>query len=262
MIANGGKLVTPHIAEDVEQTGERRPAAARPAPLRRAAAAADRRRPDRAARTSSTGSRRRRTRRSARRPACSATSRSTSPARRARPRSSITLPGYPNAAQAEPVVVVRLRPVRRADDRRLRRDRERRPRRHRGRARRAEGVRAVLPHDRHDDHDHAVRLMAIEAVDPRARGLRPRREVAGGRRSPACSAGSTGCCCGALVAVVGYGLWAIDGITRARRRAARRSTRQALYAVAGALLFVVVLFVDPDRYRRLLAADLLRDARA
>ena len=49
LIANGGKLVTPHLAEDVEQSGERRPAAARPPPLRRAAAAAGQRRPDRAA---------------------------------------------------------------------------------------------------------------------------------------------------------------------------------------------------------------------
>ena len=46
MIANGGKLVTPHVADDVELTGADRPAAARPAAVRRRAAAADRRRPD------------------------------------------------------------------------------------------------------------------------------------------------------------------------------------------------------------------------
>ena len=48
MIANGGKLVTPHVADDVELTGRRGPAAARAAALRRRVAAADRRRPDRA----------------------------------------------------------------------------------------------------------------------------------------------------------------------------------------------------------------------
>ena len=63
--------------------------------------------------------------------------------------------------------------------------------------------------------------MAFEAVDTRARGLRPPRARA---RSAACSpscAGSTGCSSRAMVALVGFGLWAIDGITRhdGRRRA-------------------------------------------
>ena len=53
--------------------------------------------------------------------------------------------GLPEPAQAEPVVVVRVRAVRRADDRRLRGDRERRPRRHGGSAGGAQGLRAVLP---------------------------------------------------------------------------------------------------------------------
>ena len=53
----------------------------------------------------------------------------------------------------------------------------------------------------------------IEAVDTRARGLRPapRREPSARRRS---SAGSTGCCSARSAALLGYGLWAIDGITR------------------------------------------------
>ena len=49
MIANGGKLVTPHLAEDVEQsTGAERAAGARAAPLRRRSRRRRRRRPDRA----------------------------------------------------------------------------------------------------------------------------------------------------------------------------------------------------------------------
>ena len=91
--------------------------------------------------------------------------------------------------------------------------------------------------------------MTIEAVDQRARGLRPRRE-----------AETVGIAerlrrldwllLLAHVGVVGYGLWAIDGIT-AHDAGGSALTRQALYAFAGALLFVGVLFVDPERYLRL-----------
>ena len=52
----------------------------------------------------------------------------------------------------------------------------------------------------------------------------------------------------ALVGIVGYGLWAIDGITR-HDPGGSAATRQGLYAFVGALLFVGALFVDPDRYR-------------
>ena len=81
MIANGGQLVTPHIAEDVEQ-----PTATRRAPqvLRRFTPpppTATRRRPDGALDRPHRASSRRRTRRSAPRPASSARSRSRSPAR-------------------------------------------------------------------------------------------------------------------------------------------------------------------------------------
>ena len=87
MIANGGKLVTPHVAEDVEQpaaNGQPRRCCAASVP----AAAADGRRSD--ARCSSCkeglleGAQ---SQASARRTACSASSRSRSPARRAPPRS-------------------------------------------------------------------------------------------------------------------------------------------------------------------------------
>ncbi len=91
--------------------------------------------------------------------------------------------------------------------------------------------------------------MAIEAVDTRARGLRNRREAE--------VAGLGGILrrldwvlMFALVAVVGFGLWAIDGITK-HDVGGSAVTRQALYAAVGATLFVAVLFVDPDTYRRL-----------
>ena len=144
LIANGGKLVTPHIADDVELTGNDGKPARVLRRVRRAAAAADRRRPDRAPLRAAGARGGDALARSARRSACSATSRSTSPARRAAPRRTSRLPGLSAAAQPDAVVVVRVRAVRRADDRRLRGDRERRPRRHRRRAGRAEGVRAVL----------------------------------------------------------------------------------------------------------------------
>jgi len=90
--------------------------------------------------------------------------------------------------------------------------------------------------------------MAIEAVDPRARGLRPRRQAE--------AVGVSGALrrldwllFAALVAVTAYGLWALDGITM-RDPGGSALSRQALYAVAGAGFFVAALAVDPDTYRR------------
>jgi rod shape determining protein RodA len=93
------------------------------------------------------------------------------------------------------------------------------------------------------------RLMAMEAVDTRARGLRARREsevvgIGGMLRRldwPLLVA---------LLALVAYGLWAIDGITM-HDAAGSAVTRQGMYAFAGAVLFVAALLVDPDRYRQL-----------
>ncbi|HEV8460239.1 MAG TPA: rod shape-determining protein RodA [Gaiellaceae bacterium] len=90
--------------------------------------------------------------------------------------------------------------------------------------------------------------MAIEAVDTRARGLRRPREVE--------VAGLGGVLrrldwllIAALVGTVGYGLWAINGITK-HDAGGSALTRQTTYAIAGGLLFLAVLFVDPDTYRR------------
>ena len=91
--------------------------------------------------------------------------------------------------------------------------------------------------------------MTIEAVDTRARGLRNRREA------EALGLGGVlrrldWVLMFALVGVVGYGLSAIDGITK-HDIGGSAVSRQGLYAGAGALLFVIVLFIDPDTYRRL-----------
>ena len=89
--------------------------------------------------------------------------------------------------------------------------------------------------------------MAIEAVDTRARGLRPRAADAIGLADALRRLDWL--LMFALAATVGYGLWAIDGITM-HDFGGSLMTRQALYACFGAVLFVAVLFVDPSTYRR------------
>jgi rod shape determining protein RodA len=89
--------------------------------------------------------------------------------------------------------------------------------------------------------------MAIETIDSRSRGLR--------RRPDTLTLGAMlrrldWVLVAALGATVGYGLIAIAAITR-HDPGGPALNRQALYAAAGALLFVVILLIDPDRYRRL-----------
>jgi rod shape determining protein RodA len=90
--------------------------------------------------------------------------------------------------------------------------------------------------------------MAIEAVDPAARGLRPRRNAR------AIGAGALvrrldWLLLGALAALAVYGLWAINGITM-HDPGGSAMHRQAVYVLGGAILFVAVLFIDPAVYRR------------
>src|SRR3954454_1511634 len=91
--------------------------------------------------------------------------------------------------------------------------------------------------------------MAIEAVDPRARGLRTRsREDAVGavgfvRRLDWVLLGAT-------AAAVAYGVWAIGGITR-HDPGGSAASRQGLYAGAGTVLLVIAPLIDPAVYRRL-----------
>jgi rod shape determining protein RodA len=91
-------------------------------------------------------------------------------------------------------------------------------------------------------------LAHIEAVDSRTRGLR---------------AGRVGDSAGpfelvrrldfllllAVLGSLGYGLWAIDGITRLDAGGSALG-RQGLYAGVGLVLMVVAVFVDPTIYRR------------
>ena len=181
MIANGGKLVTPHLAEDVEQAARHRPDA-------RAccgASAASSREPTGVDPTALQFVREGLLEATQSKVGTSygvfgnfpvSISGKTGTAEK-----PTNVPGYPAPARPEPVLVVRLRPDRHADDRRLRRDRERRPRRHLGGAGGAQGVRAVLRQAGH--HDRAP--LATEATDGdrdqsthARRGFRPRQEAA------------------------------------------------------------------------------------
>jgi rod shape determining protein RodA len=90
----------------------------------------------------------------------------------------------------------------------------------------------------------------IEAVDTRARGARARRretvEAASFvRRLDWILLAATG-------ALVGYGLWAVAGITRHDVHGSPNYyvTRQAAYAALGAIALAAALFVDPEYYRR------------
>jgi rod shape determining protein RodA len=90
--------------------------------------------------------------------------------------------------------------------------------------------------------------MAIEAVDPRARGLRSRR------RPDAVGLSSVfgrldWVLLAATVGAVAYGVWAIGGITR-HDPGGTASPRQLLYAAAGGVLFLAALLIDPSFYRR------------
>jgi rod shape determining protein RodA len=90
--------------------------------------------------------------------------------------------------------------------------------------------------------------MSIEAVDSRARGLRPRPE-AGAVGVVAFLRRIDWVLLGAVVAIVTYGLRAIDGITK-HDPGGSLAGRQALYAVAGGLLLVVATIIDAGVYRR------------
>jgi rod shape determining protein RodA len=90
--------------------------------------------------------------------------------------------------------------------------------------------------------------VAIEAVDTRARGLRPRKQ-AEALGAAALVRSLDWLLLAAVAAIVGFGLWAIEGITR-HDPGGSLAGRQGLYAAAGALLLVAGLAIDPDLYRR------------
>ncbi len=90
----------------------------------------------------------------------------------------------------------------------------------------------------------------IEAVNTRARGLRPHRaesiEVASAVRR------LDWVLLGAVGALVAYGLWSIGGITAhdIQGKPNYYLVRQGVYAAIGCIGLVALLFVDPDHYRR------------
>jgi rod shape determining protein RodA len=90
----------------------------------------------------------------------------------------------------------------------------------------------------------------IEAVDTRARGLRPVRtesvHIASFVRR------LDWVLLGAVVGLVGYGLWAVAGITRhdVPGDSGYYVVRQGVYAAVGLLGLAGLVFVDPDYYRR------------
>jgi rod shape determining protein RodA len=90
--------------------------------------------------------------------------------------------------------------------------------------------------------------LAIEAVDRRARGLRPRR-AAEAIGAAALARRLDWLLLAAVGAIVAYGLSAIDGITR-HDPGGSLAGRQGAYAFAGAVLLVAATLVDPDWYRR------------
>jgi rod shape determining protein RodA len=90
----------------------------------------------------------------------------------------------------------------------------------------------------------------IEAVDPRTRGL-------GGRRDEVLAVGAMvrrldWVMLAAVAATVGYGLWAIAGITRhdVSGNANYFVVRQGVYAAVGCAGLIGLVFVSPDLYRR------------
>ena len=90
--------------------------------------------------------------------------------------------------------------------------------------------------------------MTIEAVDPRARGLRSRR-----KEEAATPLGILArldwVLLGATVAAVAYGVRTIGGIT-SHDPGGSAESRQALYAAAGGVVLVLAILVDPALYRR------------
>ncbi|HET7760710.1 MAG TPA: FtsW/RodA/SpoVE family cell cycle protein, partial [Gaiellaceae bacterium] len=90
----------------------------------------------------------------------------------------------------------------------------------------------------------------IEAVGTRARGAR-------GHRTEAVGAASAlrrldWWLVGAVVALLAYGLWAIQGITAhdITGNANYYVVRQGVYAAVGVVGAIALLFVDPEVYRR------------
>ena len=216
LIANGGRLVTPHVVSASRNPAARtrhRPSSSFQPPPR----AGQRRRSDGAPRDPPVRSTTRRTPRTARPRPSSATSRSRWRARRAPPRRSCSCPAMLPACCSTSRGSAPTRPPtsRRS---RLRRDRERRPRRHGRRAGGAQGVRALLRDEGAGNRRHPLRLMG-RVPDGSVRRHRPRdapqtADPPRARRARSLLARLDWVLLAATGGLVAFGLWAISGITR------------------------------------------------
>src|SRR5439155_15315259 len=158
--------------------------------------------------------------------------------------------GRRSQGPARPVLVVRLRAGRLAEDHRLRADRERRPRRHRRGADRAEDPGALLQRQRSRRPDEQRGLM-LEYAGTRTRAT-PRRRRSAATDELVLLRRLDWLLLGATAAIVAFGLWAIAGITRfdVPGNPSYYLMRQGIFAAVGFALFLVALFVNPDLYRR------------
>ena len=112
-----------------------------------------------------------------------------------------------------------------------------------------QGLRGVLQAGTGVTTTASHRLMAIEAVDPRARGLRTRGPRRGATAPLGIVARLDWVLLAATLAAVAYGVWAIGGITR-HDPGGSATSRQALYAAVGGVLLVAATLIDPALYRR------------
>ena len=258
MLANGGQLVTPHLAEDVE-----RPRATRLAARRAAAVRAARRRP-------STGVDPGRARDRPRRPLAAThapygTSSGvfgTYPVRYRRKtghgREARHAPRLSDAPAEDQSWWCGYGPADNADDRRLRRDRERRPRLHRGRPGSAEGLRAVT--SRGEAPSHPSLVGPTDRSKPSTRVPAGSRPAARGSRPIAVVGGLDWILLGAVASLVAYGLW-VDRRHHALTSPATHCSRGRRSARRAGVVVFASRRCDPARSCAATGADLRRDAR-
>ena len=242
MVANGGRLVTPHLFKDVQGPGQLSivPHPTPPSPERIKVS-----------------------------PAALSVVREGLYPRDARPgrdvdRRLLVVPGRDRGQDrngrevlervrpdVRPGLVVRLRPRRRRRDRRVRARRERRPRRHGGRARRARRLREVLQegHRRDQRRVHVGDGLSGRRLRRRARPEHGARRVEAG--AEAFARNFDWILFGAVAALVGYGLHLVAGITRddVAGNPDYYVVRQAIYAAVGGIAMVGVSLLDPDVFR-------------
>ena len=88
--------------------------------------------------------------------------------------------------------------------------------------------------------------MTIEAVDPRPRAACEPARVRAARGLVGLLLRFDWSAAGRTAAVVGYGIWAISGIS-AHEAGGSAAERQGLYAAVGVVLIVAASLIDPGR---------------